>query len=220
MSDMGITDPKRQPVERMSPAAVRQVVAFDFDGTLTVRDSFTAFLKWRAGPLGWALAMARLVPAALAYLGHRDRGRIKAAAVAAFLGGTGRKALEADAERFADAIWSRFMRPDALACWDDWGRKGAHRVIVTASPEITVAPFARRLGAENLLGTHMAFDDTDRVTGAFTGPNCRGEEKMRRLRAAYGDDVRVLAAYGDTSGDTEMLAAAEEPGFRVFRQRP
>lgn len=220
MSDMGITDPKRQPVERMSPAAVRQVVAFDFDGTLTVRDSFTAFLKWRAGPLGWALAMARLVPAALAYLGHRDRGRIKAAAVAAFLGGTGRKALEADAERFADAIWSRFMRPDALACWDDWGRKGAHRVIVTASPEITVAPFARRLGAENLLGTHMAFDAADRVTGAFTGPNCRGEEKMRRLRAAYGDDVRVLAAYGDTSGDTEMLAAAEEPGFRVFRQRP
>ena len=220
MSDMGITDPKRQPVERMSPAAVRQVVAFDFDGTLTVRDSFTAFLKWRAGPLGWALAMARLVPAALAFLGHRDRGRIKAAAVAAFLGGTGRKALEADAERFADAIWSRFMRPDALACWDDWGRKGAHRVIVTASPEITVAPFARRLGAENLLGTHMAFDAADRVTGAFTGPNCRGEEKMRRLRAAYGDDVRVLAAYGDTSGDTEMLAAAEEPGFRVFRQRP
>ena len=220
MSDMGITDPKRQPVERMSPAAVRQVVAFDFDGTLTVRDSFTAFLKWRAGPLGWAVAMARLVPAALAYLGHRDRGRIKAAAVAAFLGGTGRKALEADAERFADAIWSRFMRPDALACWDDWGRKGAHRVIVTASPEITVAPFARRLGAENLLGTHMAFDAADRVTGAFTGPNCRGEEKMRRLRAAYGDDVRVLAAYGDTSGDTEMLAAAEEPGFRVFRQRP
>ena len=56
--------------------------------------------------------------------------------------------------------------------------------------------------------------------GAFAGPNCRGEEKVRRLRAAYGDDVRLAAAYGDTSGDTEMLAIADEPGFRVFKARP
>ena len=220
MSDMGTTDPERQPPSGDAAEGVRQVVAFDFDGTLTIRDSFTAFLKWRAGPLGWAWTMLQLIPAALAYVGHRDRGRIKAEAVAAFLSGVKQEVLEADAERFADVMWSQFMRPDALKCWNDWGRKGAHRVIVTASPETTVAPFARRLGAENLLGTRMAFDAEDRVTGAFTGPNCRGEEKMRRLRAEYGPDVRIIAAYGDTSGDTEMLAAAEQPGFRVFRQRP
>ena len=56
------------------------IVAFDFDGTLTVRDSFIAFLKWRAGPGRWALGLLRLAPAALAYVFHRDRGRIKAAA--------------------------------------------------------------------------------------------------------------------------------------------
>jgi phosphatidylglycerophosphatase C len=93
-------------------------------------------------------------------------------------------------------------------------------VIVTASPETTVAPFARRLGAEALLGTQLVFDGAGRVTGAFAGPNCRGEEKVRRLRAVYGPDVRLAAAYGDTSGDTEMLAIADEAGFRVFRQRP
>ncbi|CAN5241643.1 hypothetical protein BH09PSE1_BH09PSE1_28660 [soil metagenome] len=109
------------------------------------------------------------------------------------------------------------MRPDALNCWNDWGAKGAHRVIVTASPEETVRPFARRLGAEGLLGTSLVFDADDRVTGAFAGPNCRGEEKVRRLRAAFGDDVTITAAYGDTSGDTEMLAMAETPGFRVFQ---
>lgn len=220
MSDMGTTGPQRQTSPGDGADDVRQVVAFDFDGTLTIRDSFTAFLKWRAGPWGWAWAMFQLIPAALAWLGHRDRGRIKAQAVAAFLGGLERAKLEADAERFMEAVWSRFMRPDALECWNDWGRRGAHRVIVTASPETTVAPFARRLGAENLLGTHMAFDAEDRVTGAFTGPNCRGEEKMRRLRAEYGPDVRIIAAYGDTSGDTQMLAAAERPGFRVFIRKP
>jgi len=215
MSDIGSADAVRQSVEAGQP-----VVAFDFDGTLTIRDSFTEFLRWRAGSGGWALGLLRMAPALVAYLGDRDRGRIKAASVRAFLGGVSRETLEAEAQAFADHIWPRFMRSDALACWNDWGAKGAHRVIVTASPTQTVAPFARRLGAENLLGTALAFDSDDRVTGAFEGENCRGDEKVRRLKAAYGPDVVVLAAYGDTSGDTEMLAMAQTPGLRVFKARP
>ena len=112
------------------------------------------------------------------------------------------------------------MWPDALKVWNEWGERGAHRVIVTASPETTVEPFARRLGAEALLGTPLTFDAEGRVTGAFDGANCRGEEKVRRLKAAYGEDLVLTAAYGDTSGDAEMLAIAQSPGFRVFTQRP
>ncbi|MBN9480608.1 MAG: HAD-IB family hydrolase [Bordetella sp.] len=215
MSDMG-----SEKAFHQSPAPGQPIVAFDFDGTLTIRDSFTSFLKWRAGPLRWARGLASLVPAVFAYLSDRDRGRIKVASVREFLTGVDRTALEDEAERFAQVIWPRFMRPDALATWEDWGRRGAHRVIVTASPETTVAPFARRLGAENLIGTRLAFDGQDRVVGAFVGGNCRGEEKMRRLRAAYGEDMRLAAAYGDTSGDAQMIAAAEEKGYRVFTGRP
>ena len=214
MSDMGSLKDFRQSVPKDAP-----VVAFDFDGTLTIRDSFTAFLRWRAGPGAWALGLVKMAPAVAAYARDRDRGRIKAASVKEFLRGVSRAELEADAERFADQMWSQFMRPDALKVWNDWGARGAHRVIVTASPETTVAPFARRLGAEGLLGTHFAFDTSDRITGAFATPNCRGEEKVRRLRAAYGDDLHLTAAYGDTSGDTEMIAAADEKGFRVFTRR-
>ena len=212
---MGSDAPFRQPLRKD-----QAIVAFDFDGTLTVRDSFTEFLRWRTGPGGWALGLVKMAPAVATYARDRDRGRIKAASVREFLRGVERAALEADAERFADRIWHRFIRPDALACWNEWGAKGAHRVIVTASPETTVTPFARRLGAEALLGTPLVFDSDDRVTGAFASPNCRGEEKVRRLRAVYGPDVRVAAAYGDTSGDTEMLQIADAPGFRVFTGRP
>jgi phosphatidylglycerophosphatase C len=212
MSDMGSKDRARQPGQ--------PIVAFDFDGTLTIRDSFTAFLRWRAGPGAWALGLVKMAPAVATYARDRDRGRIKAASVREFLKGVTRAQLEQDAEAFADQIRDRFMRPDALACWNDWGDKGAYRVIVTASPETTVRPFARRLGADALLGTQLVFDDQDRVTGAFATENCRGEEKVRRLRQAYGEDVALTAAYGDTSGDTEMLAMAETPGYRVFTERP
>ena len=212
MSDMGSPTMVRQP-----PSKDQAIVAFDFDGTLTVRDSFTQFLRWRAGAGGWFRGLARMTPDLATYAGDRDRGRLKAASVREFLKGTPRAQLEADAEAFAGQVWPGFLRYDALACWKDWGAKGAYRVIVTASPETTVAPFARRLEAEALLGTPLVFDADDRVTGAFAGPNCRGEEKVRRLRAAFGADMKLAAAYGDTSGDTEMLAMADEAGFRRFK---
>jgi phosphatidylglycerophosphatase C len=196
------------------------VVAFDFDGTLTVRDSFTAFLKWRAGSVRYAVGAVRLAPAAIAYLFHRDRGRIKAQAVREFLRGVPRATLEADARRFADGHAASLLRPDALETWRSWRDKPVRLVIVTASPDVVVGPFARDLAADDLLGTQLAYDAEDRVTGAFLTPNCRGPEKMVRLKARFGPDLQLEAAYGDTSGDREMLAAAEIRGFKVFKAQP
>lgn len=205
-----------EAAHRQSDPRPHGIVAFDFDGTLTARDSFNAFLRWRSG----RARFVRLIPEALAYAGHRDRGRIKAAAVRVFLGGVPREEVEADADAFTEAAWARLMRPDALERWRAHQAAGDVCVIVTASPELTVAPFARRLGADRLLGTPLVFSESGRVVGMDAVENCRGEEKVHRLRAVFGDDVRLSAAYGDTSGDREMLAIAEQPGFRVFTGRP
>ncbi len=198
----------------------RPIVAFDFDGTLTIKDSFTTFLAWRTGFLGYASALARLAPEAAAFLLHRDRGRIKAAAARIFLRGLPREKLIAEAEAFAAEIAPRFLRPDALACWEAWREKGARLVIVTASPTAVVAPFAKRLGADVLIGTELAFDPTDRVSGGFSTPNCRGPEKVERLTARFGRGLKLAAAYGDTSGDAEMLAIAEVAGYKAFKAKP
>jgi phosphatidylglycerophosphatase C len=207
------------PDELAAPPA-NPVVAFDFDGTLTVRDSFLAFLRWRAGSRRWSAGLLRLAPAAIAYLFHRDRGRIKAAAVREFLRGVPRAQLETDARTFAEGFSRQLLRPDAVGAWKRWRGDHVRLVIVTASPEMIVAPFARGLGADALIGTELAFDAGDRVTGSLATPNCRGPEKVTRLRAAFGDDVEVKAAYGDTRGDREMLAMAEITGYRVFKSVP
>jgi phosphatidylglycerophosphatase C len=196
------------------------LVAFDFDGTMTTRDSFLAFLRWRSGWLGYNFNMLRLAPAAISFLFHHDRGRLKAAAARLFLRGVDREKLERQAAEFATEVnWSLF-RPDALRTWRYWRSKGGRVVIVTASPETTVAPFARSLGAHKLIGTVLEFDANDRVTGAFASPNCRGSEKVRRLREVFGDEVTLTAAYGDTTGDKDMLLMAEERGYRVFSGKP
>ncbi|MBN8552785.1 MAG: HAD-IB family hydrolase [Caulobacterales bacterium] len=196
-----------------------QVVAFDFDGTLTIQDSYTSFLRHRSGSSRYLSGLMTLLPELITYPVRRDRGRLKAAATRTFLAGQSATVVAEEARQFADEVWGRFMRPDALKCWEAWGRAGATRVIVTASPSLTVRPFADRLGADLLLGTELERVD-DRLTGGFATPNCRAAEKVVRLRDAFGPGIRLAAAYGDTSGDTEMLAIADYRGWREFVERP
>jgi phosphatidylglycerophosphatase C len=196
------------------------IVAFDFDGTMTVRDSYTAFLRWRTPKAKWVLGGIRLIPAYVSFLFHRDRGRIKQAATKVFLGGVSRDRLEGEARRFAELHSRSLLRPDAVMAWKRWRKERVRLIIVTASPHTVVAPFARGLAADDLLATPLAFDERGRVTGGFERPNNRGPEKVVRLREAYGPDLQVRAAYGDTDGDTEMLAIAEEPYYRVFTGKP
>ena len=76
------SDERQRPDPLLGPQSARggPVVAFDFDGTLTTRDSFTDFLRWRDGAFSYAMGLARLTPAAMRWVGNRDRSQIKAAA--------------------------------------------------------------------------------------------------------------------------------------------
>jgi phosphatidylglycerophosphatase C len=165
---------------------VGPIVAFDFDGTLTVEDSFRGFLRWRAGAFEYYLGMVRLAPAALAYLFNRERGRLKAAMIRIYLSGLPRDVLEKEAAEYAAVAAPLLLRPDALKTWRRHRNDGCRMVIVTASPDILVWPFARGLGADLLLGTQVRFDDENRVSGGLLGRNCRGAEKVRRLREVFG----------------------------------
>jgi phosphatidylglycerophosphatase C len=196
------------------------LVAFDFDGTLTVRDSFTAFLRWRARGPDVARGLIALAPAAVAYLVRRDRGGLKSAAIRAYLRGMTQTQLEREARAFAAAAFASLMRPDALEAWRRHRAEGAQLVIVTASPEAIVAPFAERLGADALIGSRLALTADGRIGDGLAGPNCRGAEKVARLKARFGDDVRLAVAYGDTAGDREMLALAQRGEMRRFTGRP
>jgi phosphatidylglycerophosphatase C len=91
-----------------------------------------------------------------------------------------------------------------------------HRVvIVSASYEDYLMPVASELGVEAVLSSRLAVVN-GRCTGQLEGANCRGAEKVRRLEAwlhGHGlarEDIE-LYAYGDSSGDRELLAWADHP---------
>ena len=91
------------------------------------------------------------------------------------------------------------------------GGEGHEIVIVSASLDSYLAPLAPRLGVGHVISSSLEVDDHGLVTGRLVGGNVRGPEKASRLQAWLGDGPIELWAYGDSSGDDELLAMADHP---------
>ena len=209
-----------------SPATSKQVLAaFDFDGTLTYHDSFVPFLRFAFGNRLFAMRLLRMIPSTLCYLvGRISRNDLKEKLITVYLTGAKEAWVKERAEAFCDVSWQRLMRPLGLTSVASQLEQGARVTICSASPELVLAPFARKLGI-GLIGTQLASVDGV-LTGEIDGTNCRCEQKVIRLEAHYGPlSQYTLRAWGDTRGDEQMLGAAHEPHWREFhalwrRKRP
>ncbi|MDR3352119.1 MAG: HAD-IB family hydrolase [Zoogloeaceae bacterium] len=192
------------------------IAAFDFDGTITTRDSFVPFLFRAFGRARTCRALLRLLPMALGVLaGSANRDAFKARLVRVLFAGASRQRLEELGIRHAEEILG-WVRPAARERIE-WHRTQGHRLImVSASLELYLKPVAKRLGFHDLLCTTLVAQG-DVLTGAIDGKNCRGAEKTARLAALLGDLAPLeLYAYGDSSGDRELLTIAQHPHYRVF----
>jgi phosphatidylglycerophosphatase C len=196
----------------------RVVVAFDFDGTLTWRDTLLPFLRRLLGTptLLWVLWICS--PWLIAYAlrltsNHRAKARLLHAALA--------HRTVSEVERCARA----FVQDELPLQWRPWAmqrlvehQKAGHRcVLVSASTSLYMHLVGASLGTDAVLCTEMEVVD-GRYTGRLATPNCHGEEKVRRLQAwlttEFGTEPPLLHAYGDTSGDKPMLRLANVAWYR------
>jgi phosphatidylglycerophosphatase C len=195
------------------------IVAFDFDGTLTRRDTLLPFLIEAFGPVTVARAAARhSVTLARVATGRGDRDLAKAAFLATVLTGVAEDRIAIAAHRHTSTTIAQRLRPDTVARLRWHRTQGHHVVVVSASPEVIVRPVVTALGAHEVLATKLEIDDEGRLTGRIVGGNVRGHAKSRVLRERYGDDLRLEWAYGDSSGDDQLLELAANP-VRVRRVR-
>ena len=192
-----------------APPSLPIVAAFDVDGTLTTRDCVVPFLREQAGTGRLVLAVASRPLTALAALARRDRDTLKALAAGALRGRAGTE-IEVAGAAFARRVDS-WLRPDTVARLG-WHRRSGHRVVlVSASFRSYLVPLGTALGVDAVLSTAFEVGGDGRLTGRLDGANCRGGEKVRRLRDWLGGEQVELWAYGDSAGDTELLAAADRP---------
>jgi len=202
------------------PAPPRPLAAFDLDGTLTRRDTLMPYLVRAVGPVPAyrAVLASSLRLARAAALGGEHRDLAKAAVLGRVLAGVALAEAAEAAEAYADHVVAHALRADVRARVD-WHRAEGHElVLVSASPELYVAPIGRRLGFDDVLATRLEVDGDGRLTGRLLGANCRGPEKVARLRRWRGDGLALAWAYGDSAGDREMLALAAT-GVKLARRR-
>lgn len=203
----------------------RRIAAFDFDGTLTRRDTLLPFLARACGPTTFGRTVGRVAPIAVrartgrlaAAIHHRDA--TKAALLRDLCRDRSDAWLEAHGQQYATTLPSK-LRPEMVE-QVRWHRDAGHElVIVSASLATYLRPFAASFGFDHVIAVEMQAGSDGLLTGEMDGPNVRGEEKAVRLRQWLGGDVpEMMWAYGNSSGDSELLAMADVPVWVAGRRR-
>ena len=199
------------------------VAAFDFDGTLTRRDTLMPFL---ARGLGWprfAWVLLRCAPWLVGYALRWVRNDVaKARMLHVALAGRSMAQMDAWTSAWLAGSFRSQLRADATAQLVWHQAKGHACVMVSASPDIYLRRVAADLGFDALLCTEMEVSGVPpALTGRLQTPNCHGQQKVLRLQAwlqqrytAEEIDRLTLYAYGDTSGDKPMLRLAQHASYR------
>lgn len=186
---------------------------FDFDGTITTRETFVDFVRHATPPVRLALGRLLLLPVYAGYkAGLLPASWVRACVVAFAFTHVPQTRLDQAVARY-DALLGGLLRPEAMERIR-WHQSQGHTVVVVSGNfEAALAPWCARHG----LGLIASVLDArnGRLTGRYRGAQCVRAEKVRRIREAH--DVSAFAqiyAYGDTHEDHDLLAMAHRRFYR------
>ena len=198
---------------------VQKLACFDVDETLTYTDSFLLFLRYTTNPLLFVLKMLSVTPYFLLYaIRLISRDRVKNHLLSAFLKDMRQDKYLSLCQSYAANIYPIISRDDGLLRIKSHQGVGDKVVLVSASLEDYLLPWAQSLGINTIIATRMEVIE-GRLSGKMLGENCRGIIKVKRIRELF-PYAEIIAAYGDSAGDKEMLEAAITPNYRKLVDEP
>ena len=197
------------------PAASGALAVFDLDGTITCRDTLLPFIFACLWPRPWRLPrMLALLPLGLAFLLHRDRGRVKGELIRATLGGLPRPYLEQCTARYVPALLQRGVFAEALQAITRHRERGDKLLLMSASVDLYVPAIGQALGFAQTICTRVRWRQDGRLDGRLASANCRGSEKQRCLAAVLARDRPArVEAYGNSSADLPHMRLATQSYF-------
>ena len=167
---------------------------YDFDNTILRGDSTARFFAYclRHRPRMWLDAPGQTVNALLFLIRRKPKQEFKERMLR-FLTCIG------DVDAAVDEFWAaNFSR---VKPWY-YEKRRPDDVVISASPEFLIRPACERLGVGCVMGSPV-----DSRTGCFSGPNCHGEEKVRRFRQCF-PDARIDEFFSDSLSDSPLAALA------------
>lgn len=192
----------------------KRLIASDFDGTITTKDTLLEFIRFAKGTPRFLFGFLLYSPLMVLMKLHLyPNWKTKQKVFAHFFKGMPIEEFNRLGKAFA-ASYGNLIRPGAKTMIEKAQTEGVEVVIVSASIDNWVQPFFPSL---RVLGTQVEVVD-GHLTGRFLTPNCYGQEKVRRLEEVYPDrSTLYVTAYGDSRGDKELLNYADERYYKPFR---
>ncbi|MEN4762260.1 MULTISPECIES: HAD family hydrolase [unclassified Chryseobacterium] len=194
---------------------MKKLYCFDFDGTLTYKDTMFMYLKFYDSAK-FRVQFLRHVPLfILLKLKLAETEKVKKSFIGSILKGQSQEKIEKKAKQFFEEHYPKIVRENALDFINNIDRNNTQSLLVTASLDIWTKPFAEAFQMQ-LVSTRAEFKDGV-FTGNFIGRNCNGKEKLVRIKSEINDHkYDKIIAFGDTSGDKPMLKWANEGHYQFF----
>ena len=194
------------------------IAFFDFDGTITTKDTLLEFIKFSKGKrrfyFGFLQNIFSLVGMKLKIFSNQA---VKEKMLAHFFSGMPASVFENQCAAFYCQALPTLIRPAAIAEIKKLQELGIAVVVVSASPENWIAAWTNQMGVE-LIASRLEIKN-EMITGKIIGKNCHGIEKVARIKEKYAlSNYAVVYAYGDSSGDLPMLELANDKFFKPFRK--
>lgn len=194
----------------------REIAFFDFDGTITKKDTLLEFIKFSKGKIRFYLGFIVNLPHLVAFkLGIISNQSAKEKILRFFFKDMPISVFKQYCEKFSKYVLPKLIRPKALKEIQRLKQNNTLVVIVSASPENWIEEWAQNLQLE-LIASRLELDG-GKVTGKILGKNCHGDEKVSRIREIYDlSQFYIVAAYGDSIGDRPMLELATTAYYKPF----
>ncbi|WP_020528894.1 HAD-IB family hydrolase [Flexithrix dorotheae] len=195
---------------------MKNLALFDFDGTITTKDTFLEIIKFKVGKGNFYFGMLLLSPFLVAFkLKVYPNWKAKEKVLTYFFKGLSLEKFNRLCLDFSDQKLTDMIRPKAVEAIKKHRENGDEITIVSASAENWVKPWCDKMGL-NCIGTKLEVKD-GKITGKLASKNCYGPEKVNRVKEIYNiGNYSTLFGYGDSGGDKELLAFVNTPGFRPF----
>jgi len=195
----------------------KRIAFFDFDGTITTRDTLLEIFKFYKGNFKFYLGFAINAPVIMAWkAGIISNQAAKERMLQYFFGRLPVKTFQQQCDEFSKTVLPSLIRPKAMQEIEKHKAAGTEVVIVSASAENWIQQWCN-LHNIQLIGTRLQVKN-DLLTGKIENRNCHGEEKVNRINAVFElSQYNEIYCYGDSGGDKPMLRLATISFYKPFR---
>ena len=193
-----------------------QIALFDFDGTITTKDSLVDFIQFALGKPAYYFGLLSISPMLTAYKLKLIPNYIaKEKLITHFFKNWDANRFQKLADQYSIEQIDKITRPKAMEKIA-WHQQQGHKVvIVSASIECWLKKWCQSNNID-LISTRLE-SINGKLTGKLATKNCHGIEKVNRIKEQYDlNEFDYIYAYGDSASDKEMLELSDQSYYKIF----